>query len=121
MKTITVFLLLCLAVSLTATITTPGYVPNTDTAIATSTVQLSRLHLNNKSGSSSDCVIKDRGTACGGGVCSLWGPATLGASGSASSVVTWNFEGAIATNGFTWSCTTSSAVVGYVSYGPPLN
>jgi hypothetical protein len=96
--------------------TPPGYVPSTDTVVASSTVTLTYLHLNNASGSPASCVIKDRSTNCGGGACPLWGPAAVAASGSAGSVVSWPFYSLPATNGFTWSCTVPSAVVGSVSY-----
>lgn len=114
MKLIAAFLLF--AVCLPAVVSTPGYVPNSDTAITTSGATLLGLHLNNKSASPVECVIKDRSTNCGGGACSLFGPATLGASGSAGSVVSWAFNSMPAPNGIQWSCSAASAVVGSISY-----
>lgn len=116
MKSSVFALIAIIASALLATVTNPGYVPATDTTVTTASAQLSFMHLNNKSNASSDCVVKDRSTNCGGAACPLWGPATLGASGSAGSVVSWDFHGTPAPSGFTWSCSTSSAVVGTITY-----
>jgi hypothetical protein len=111
-----VLLLLLAALAFAQQATTPAYLPNVDTAVVTSTVNLRWLHLNNASGSSATCVIKDRSTNCGGSACSLWGPAPIAASGASGSVVTWSFNAMPAINGFTWSCTVASAVVGSMQY-----
>lgn len=105
------FVAICLA-----RVTTPGYVPAVDTVIVTGDVSVSAMLLNNKSAGSVSCALRDRSTNCGSGPCSLWGPAPLGASGSAGSIVSWPFYGQNATNGLSWSCDTANAVVGSVFY-----
>ena len=111
------FLLLLIAVLAFAQIaTTPAYLPTTDTVVSATTATLKYMHLNNASGSIATVVIKDRSTNCGGGPCSLWGPAPLAASGSAGSIVSWNFNSTPAPGGFTWSSTVASAVVGTIQY-----
>jgi hypothetical protein len=111
-----VLLLLSITLLLFSAVTTPAFVPTSETAVVTRTVGLRLLHLNNTSASTVTCTVKDRSTGCNSGACTLWGPAPLGAAGEESSIVRWEFDNTPATNGFTWSCTAANAVVGSVQY-----
>ncbi len=93
-----------------------GYLPTVDTVFATETVSLGYMHWNNKSAGAAICSVKDRSTNCGGGTCTLFGPISVGASGSAGSIISWDFRGEPAVNGAQWSCDTASAVVGFISW-----
>lgn len=95
-----------------------GYVPNSATPLVSRNVHLLWMHLNNKRVGSSSVVvtIKDQSTNCSGGACTLWGPAAVGDSGTAGSVVNWDFKNIPAVGGVTWQADTASAVVGDIAW-----
>lgn len=88
----------------------PGYVPASATDLITQDVRVEYVYFANKSTSAVTCKISDKSTNCGGATCPFWPDVSILAN--QAYVVPINNIPAI--GGFTWSCSTASAVVGYM-------
>ena len=106
-----IFALLATVVS--ATDQNLGYVPNTETAVISSTVRLYAMVLSNTSGGAVTITMKDRTTNCGGSGCAFWPTVSI----AANTFYEVDFHGLRVQNGFTWQASTASAVTGWISYG----
>lgn len=117
LKTIAVLLVVCALVFAAAVskpnrgenwMTTFGYVPTVDTAVATATVIIDRIHL--ASTVDTVCSIKDRTTNCGGAACLIWPAISMSPPGTSGIVYNVDLGGIVATSGVQWSCTTAAVV-----------
>ena len=90
-----------------------GYIPNTETAVVTSTVRLYDFIFANTSGGAVTITIKDRTTNCSGGGCAIFTAVSI----AANTTYTDSFRGVRMQSGFTWQASSASAVTGWISYG----
>lgn len=81
----------------------PTLVPATDTVVFTSTFYLQEVTLTNKSGADVTCTILDRQST----------PRELYSNTVSPGIYIFDFKGRKMPGGMSWSCTSSTAVVGY--------
>lgn len=109
-KLLAIFVLLCAPAW--AADTTPSYIPNSATAVTTSTVRIYTLYLANNTAGALTVTILDRSTNCNSAGCPLWPTVSI----AANSVYTAQLSGVPATTGFTWQASAANSVMGWISY-----
>ncbi len=89
-----------------------AYIPNSTTAVVSTSANLYTLWLSNTTGGAVTVTIADRGTGCNGSPCQIWPVISI----AANTVYVTPMYGIPALNGFTWTASSANSVMGWIAY-----